>query len=181
MGLKVQSASPITRRPSGNELVVASDTADEAMVRDRAELLGFRDNAMRQIRMKLIGKGEKSLLVGRREITKPTYQADQQRAVFYRDHIATAGKLRCRTGDEYDRFSGERVGFAEVGGAISGVQADFSFIRWRKPHEAKPLPGAMTAPRCVYNQLCLNHSCVDAADTANPAAAIDQVSNCQSA
>lgn len=47
--------------------------ADEAVVRDRAELLGLCDDAMRQIRMKLIGKGAKSLLVGRREITKPAY------------------------------------------------------------------------------------------------------------
>src|SRR5262249_34304570 len=151
------------------------------MVRDRAELLGFGDNAMRQIRMKLIGKGEKSLLVRRREITKPTDQAHQQRAVFNRDHIASAGKLRGRARAENVGFPGEIYGFAEVGCAISGVQADFSFIRWRNSHEAKPLPGAMSAPRCIDNQLCLNHSCVGAADTANPAVAINQVSNCQSA
>src|SRR5262249_26322894 len=59
-------------------------------------------------------------------------QAYQQRAVFNRDHIAAAGKLRRRTSDKYDRFSGEGVGFAEVGGAISGVQTDFCFIGWRK-------------------------------------------------
>ena len=39
----------------------------------------------------------------------------------------------------------------------------------------------MTAPCCIDNQLCLNHSCVGAADTTNPAVAIDQLSNCHSA
>ena len=147
------------------------------MVCDRAELLGLRDDAIRQIRMKLIGKGQKSLLVGRREITKPAYQAHQQRAVFNCDHIASARELRRGTGDKYDRFSGEGLGFAEVGGAVSGVQADLSFSRRRKSNRRKPLPGAVTASRGVDNQLSLNQSCVGAADTANAPVAIDQFSN----
>src|SRR5580692_2022523 len=119
--------------------------------------------------MKLIGKGNKSLLVGRREITKPTYQAHQQRAVFDCDHIASASELRRRTGDEYDRLPGEGRGFTEVGGAVSRVQADLSFARRRKSDRRKPLPGAVTSPRRVDDQLGLNQSCVRAADTTNAA------------
>src|SRR5215469_10006147 len=127
--------------------------------------------------MKLIGKGAKSLLVGRREITKPAYQAHQQGVVFNSDYIAAARELRRRTSDKYDRFSRERVGFAEVGGAVSGVQADLSFRRRWKSDRCKPSPGAVTSPRRVDDQLSLNRSCVGAADPANAAVAIDQFSN----
>src|SRR5262245_52649120 len=94
---------------------------DESLVCNWGELLAILDNPICKVRVELLSKGDKSFFVGWRKIAKPTDQAHQQRPIFNCDHISPTGKVRCRTGNEYERFAGVRFGSAEVRRAVSRV------------------------------------------------------------
>ena len=91
-----------------HSLVVTLRAADESLVSNCGELLAILDNPIRHVRVKLHSEGDKSFFVGWWKIAKPTDQAHQQRPIFNCDHVSPTGKVRCRSGNKYERFSGER-------------------------------------------------------------------------
>src|SRR5262245_19179483 len=78
IGLKVQSASPITRNPSGKgrqPLVVALHARVEAMMGDAGQLLRALDDLEGEIRVKLSGEGGIAIPIGRRIVAEAADQA----------------------------------------------------------------------------------------------------------
>ena len=119
---------------------------------------GFWAGPIRHVRVKLLSEADKTLFFGWWKIAKPTDQAHQQRPIFNCDHVSPTGKVRCRTGNEYERFAGVRFGSAEVRRAVSCVQADFSFLRRGKSDGCKPLPSPVCSARRVNYQIRLDRT-----------------------
>ena len=80
--------------------VMTLHAADEALVCNCRELLAILDNPIRQVRVKLLGEGDKSFFVGWRKIAKPTDQAHQQCPILNCDHVSSTSEVRRRTGNK---------------------------------------------------------------------------------
>ena len=141
-----------------HSLVVTLRAADESLVSNCGELLAILDNPIRHVRVKLHSEGDKSFFVGWWKIAKPTDQAHQQRPIFNCDHVSRTGKVRCRSGNKYERFSGERFGSAEVRRAVSCVQVDFSFLRRGKTDGCKSLPSPVCSAGRINYQIRLDRT-----------------------
>jgi len=72
-----------------------------------------------------------------------------------------------------EKDSGRR----KVGGAVSSVQADLSFVRRRKSDGGEPLPGSCTSSGCIDHKLRLDQPGAGAANPPNLAVTTYQFSN----